>query len=64
MQLSDERGFSVFEDIDEATDVWIVTSLVEEDLADVSTPVPLTTGGAVTVTVLGGADEVTVKVLQ
>jgi len=64
MQDSDGRGFSVIEDNDEGIDVWIVMSLVEEDSVSVLTPVPLTTGGAVTVTVLGGPDAVTVKVLQ
>jgi len=64
MQDSDGRGFSVIEDNDEGIDVWIVMSLVEEDSVSVLTPVPLRTGGAVTVTVLGGPDAVTVKVLQ
>lgn len=48
--------------IDDGVDVWMVTST---DLADDITPVPLTPGGgAMTVTVLGGATSVTVRVLQ
>jgi len=47
---------------DDGIEVWMVTSA---DLEDDRTSVPLTPGGgAMTVTVLGGAISVTVKVLQ
>jgi hypothetical protein len=51
-----------FESLVEAMDVWMVTSL--EDIDDDTTLLPLTAGGTTTVTVLGGAVFVIVKVLQ
>lgn len=53
---------NTFEIVDDGIEVWMV---MPSDLEDSRTSVPLAPGGgATTVTVLGGATSVTVKVLQ
>jgi len=53
---------NTFEIVDDGMEVWMV---MPSDLEDSRTSVPLAPGGrATTVTVLGGATSVTVKVLQ
>ena len=53
---------NTFEIVDDGIEVWMV---MPSDLEDSSMSVPLAPGGgATTVTVLGGATSVTVKVLQ